>query len=75
MRILWHNVYALILAILVVVLIVKFHHELGSIFAAMKYIGPGYTPEEQTLGLIVFGIILISILALAKILSHGNRKD
>ena len=75
MRILWHNVLALILLIVVVVVAVKKRHEIVGFLMTTEQIGRGDTFEEQTAGLVALGLVLVAIVALVKILTHNNRRD
>ena len=74
MRILWHNVIALILMMLAVVVAVRKRHEIVGFLMTTEHIGRGGTFEEQTAGLVALGLVLVTILALVKILTHNNRR-
>lgn len=73
MEIRWPNVFVFALAVLALVVALKRHHEIAAFLGAMDRIGPGNTPGEQMLGLIAFGLLVVTILALALILKNGRR--
>ena len=75
MEIKWANVVAFGLAIFGLVLGVTLHRQIGGFLGTMTAIGPGHAPEEQTIGLIAFGLVAISLLGLIKIVLHANRED
>ena len=54
---------------------VKMPREIGVFLSSMKNIGPSHSPEEQTLGLIAFGLVAITIVAVVKILVHSQQRD
>jgi hypothetical protein len=49
-------------------------YPLATLLGNLERIGPGHSPEEQTLGLIVLGLIGVCIVAIVKILTR-NRGD
>ena len=49
--------------------------EIGVFLASMKDIGPGHTAEEKTIGLLAFGLVLVTIVAVVKILSQSAGRD
>ena len=63
----WTNLIAFALALFALVIVLTMPRTIVSFLATMKNIGPGHTPEEQTLGLIAFGLLLVTIVALARI--------
>jgi len=75
MQIQWHNIIAFILAIVAMIILVKNGPAINAFLSAMGQIGPGYSRDEQTMGLIAFGLILAAIAALVKIVVESNRKD
>jgi hypothetical protein len=74
-KILWHNVFALMLVILVIVVMVSRRAEIGTFLAAMQDIGPGHNADEQVMGLIAFGLVLVAIVAVLKIVLGNDRKE
>ena len=73
MQIHWDNIVAMMLVICSVALIVKYHSQVGGFLATMKMIGPGHDAGEQTLGLIAFGIVVISIVVVCKIVTQNKK--
>lgn len=69
------NLLALAFIIFAVVLGLTHRSELNTFFISMEFIGPGHSTEEMTWGLIVFGLVLVSILAAMKIVLQGNQKN
>lgn len=74
MEIKWPNVVALSLVMSSVVLAVWHHRELAAAIGSISEIGPGHTPEEKTLGLCVLGVILVSLVAVVRLVLHGNQR-
>lgn len=74
MRVQWPNVFVLLLAVFALVLLVSNRFELTSILATVRDIGPGHTPEEQTLGLMTLGLALVSLVAIVRLLT-ARRND
>ena len=58
---------AIILIAVAIVLGLVFHGSIVSLLSMLKRIGPGHSHDDQTFGLAVFGIIVLSILAAMKI--------
>ncbi len=75
MRIRWDRILGLILVIVAVVLFVRNRNEIVGFLATIKQIGPGHTPEELTIGLLSFGLIVISILAAVRITQNTNDRS
>ena len=74
MNILWHNVVALFLTIFALTLLVRNGTEIRTFLATMKQVGPGYNPNEQVMGLLAFGLVLVAIVAVVKIVIEKSRK-
>ena len=74
MTIKWANVVALALAIFALVLILKMPGEMGAFMATMRYIGSGNRDEEM-MGLLAFGLVMVLIVAVVKIIIEVNHKD
>ena len=72
MRILWHNIFAMILLIGTIVLIMVSRRELAIFLMGARYIGPAHDIDRQILGLIAFGLVGIFTVAIVKILTQGN---
>lgn len=67
MQIRWHNIFALILFVVAVVLFIANREQIVGFLVSMKDIGPGHSPGQQTIGLIAFGLTLVSLLAALRI--------
>lgn len=74
MRVLWSNVAALALLVIALVIVLTHLTQLQAFLGTMDDIGPGHSPDEQTRGLVAFGLAVVSILAALKILlSRGDH--
>lgn len=75
MEVKWRNVIALALALFAIAVIVKAPGEMGAFLASMQNVGPDHTPQEQTMGLLAYGLVLIAIVAVVKIVIQNNDTD
>lgn len=75
MRILWPNVIALALLIFALVVILRHGSNISGFWGAMNGIGPGHDPSEQVMGLVAFGLVLVAIVAVLKIVIATNRRE
>lgn len=76
MTIKWSNLLAFALAILAVVLTVRHGGDLRATVSTIGQLGPRYTIEEKTLGFCVLGVILVSLVAIVRlVLSNDRRND
>jgi len=75
MEVRWRNVIALALALIAIVVIVKAPGEIGAFLASMRDVGPDHTPQEQTMGLLAYGLVLLAIVAVVKIVTQNNGSD
>jgi hypothetical protein len=73
MKIHWHNVIALALAVTATVLFLKHREAIAGFVGTVQHIGPGHDSDEMTLGLIALGIICVSIVAVIKILTRNKN--
>jgi hypothetical protein len=74
MSIKWDRVTALILALFAFWLLVNNGQAVSAFLSSMKDIGPGHSADEQTIGLIAFGLVGVCIVAIVKILTQNRRK-
>ena len=74
MEIRWNNVIALALAVFALVVAVKAHGQIGAFLSTMTAVGPLHSPEERTMGLVAFGLVIICTVAVVAIL-QTNRRD
>ena len=72
MEIKWHNIFSLVFLIFTFILLMKFWNAIGAFLMTMRNIGPDHTPEEQVPGLIAFGLIIVLLVAIVKLLTSGN---
>lgn len=75
MSIKWPNVVVFGLLILAAVLTVYHHRAVHAAITSIGRIGPGYTQEESVLGLCVLGIILVSLVAIVRLVVSENRRN
>jgi hypothetical protein len=73
MQIHWHNLFALVLGITVVVLLAKHGPKAAAVISQIQHIGPGHSSDEQTLGLIVLGILAVAVVAIVKLLTQNRN--
>ena len=74
MKVLWHNIIALILAILAIGILLNMSKPLAAFITGMGDIGPYHATEDKVLGLIAFSLTGLILVAIVKILTH-NRND
>ena len=74
-RIKWVNVFVFFLAALAVGLAVLHPQPLAGAIGSIRHIGADLTVEDRVYGLCVLGVILTTIVALAKVLTRDRGKD
>ncbi len=75
MSVKWHNVFALFLVVTGLIVLVNAPDAIGAFLGSMHRAGPGHSPDEQFMGLLAFGLILLLITAVTKIIIEANRKE
>lgn len=75
MRILWHNVFVLALVIFAISVFASHCSQMEVFMGTMGHIGPGNTADDQVMGLIAFGLVLVAIVAVLKIMVENNGKN
>ena len=76
MRIKWHNLIFLALIIFGIVLVLKMPRELGAVATTVGSINQvGYSEREQLIGFLVYGLLLVLIVAFVKIAVNKQDKD
>ena len=75
MAIKWANAFVFVLAIVGLSIGLRHHRAMSAFLSMMTAIGPGHDPEEQVIGLLAFGIVAVSVLALIKVLIQGDRRE
>lgn len=76
MSIRWSNVVAMALAVFALVVGLKCSRQIGELFSAMTEAGAGQGrgPDGRVVGLMAFGLVLVMIVAIVRILQN-NRSD
>ena len=75
MRLKWPNIFALTLILVALMTVLRFSDHLRQTISTLPAIGPGYPPEDRTVGLLVLGLIGVTIVAVTRILAAGQRPD
>ena len=76
MQVYWRNIVVFVLLIVAVTLFLVYRVEIISFLMSMKDIGPTHSREDQTVGLIAAGLVMVCIVAITRILvSASERKD
>ena len=70
----WAGILCFLLVIFVLVLIVGMHEEIAAFWAMMRAGGHSRNPDDNIHGLMAFGFILVTIVALVKILTQRAQK-
>jgi hypothetical protein len=70
MKLRWHNIGILFLAIFLGSVLLRHGREIGGVVDHIEHIGPGHSPDEQTLGLLSLGIICVTIVAVIRLLTN-----
>ena len=70
MKILWHRVFAFVLAVVALGFALRHRHALARLLETPQYIGPGHSPDEMTLGLITLGLLGVTLVAVVRLLTR-----
>lgn len=70
MKILWPNIVALGLFLTALIIALRERQSIHRFLTSISHFGPGYPPDERTLGLIAFGLVAVSLMAALKILTR-----
>lgn len=73
MQIRWANIIATLLGVFVAVMLLRHWPSIRAFLASMSDIGPGHEPGDKLVGLVAFGLVLVGIVAIVKILTHGRE--
>jgi len=73
MTIHWNRIIALVLAVFVMLIFMSHSGTVRKTVASIEGIGPGHSPDEQTFGLLILGLLCVTVVALVKIATQ--RKD
>lgn len=76
MQIKWTNLIALCVLVFAIVLALKSANEVSAILGTLQFVGPSHSMDERFIGFIVLGVLLVTLVMLAKILirNDGNRQ-
>ncbi len=75
MRIRWSNVVALGLVLVALWIALLMSTEIAAFLSTLGDIGPGHTPDQQLKGLMAFGLLAVTLVALIRLLLHNDRRD
>lgn len=74
MRILWQNILAFSVLVVIGVMALRYHTAIGTFLGSIAHIGPGHSDDERTLGLIAFGIVAVLFIAALRILTNNRNR-
>lgn len=72
MKIRWGNIIVVILLILALVIWLKAGPQIAELFSAMSDVGPYGDTTGRTFGLMAFGLICVTLVAIVKILVNDK---
>jgi hypothetical protein len=73
MKIHWNNLVAAVIGLFALVLLLRYREQAVAFLSTAKRIGPGNTPEDLTLGLIVIGFGAATLVAIVRILTNNRH--
>jgi len=73
MRIRWHNVFILVLTLVMAVMAMRPHSPIGMFLHSMANLGPGHSTDEQILGLLAWLLMTILFLFVLRALLKTRR--
>jgi hypothetical protein len=73
MKIRWNSVIAVILGFTAFFTLLRHREQAAAFFSTVNRIGPGNSPEDMTLGLIVIGFCGVVLVAIVRLLTHNSR--
>jgi hypothetical protein len=73
MKIKLNNIVAAVLALGVFIFFLRHRHEAITALSAAERIGPGNSPQDMTLGLIVIGVCGVALVAIVRLLTQNHR--
>ena len=72
MQIKWSNVIVLVLAAFALVIGLRNLPAIGAFLSTVSHIGPRGDPEQRIFGLMSFGLIMVTIVAVVRILVNNK---
>jgi hypothetical protein len=75
MKINSNTIIAAILGVVALVFLLRYQAPASAFLATAKRIGPGNSPEEMSLGLIVIGFAGAVLVAIVRILTNNNKNN
>jgi hypothetical protein len=70
----WNNIIAAALGLTALVFLLRYREQAAAFLSTVNRIGPGNSPEDMTLGLIVIGFGGAVLVAIVRLLTSNNRK-
>jgi hypothetical protein len=74
MKVHWNNLIAAVLGLIALIFLLRHREQALGFLATARRIGPGNSPEDMTLGLIVVGFCAATLVAIVRILT-SNKND
>jgi len=71
MEIRWRNIIALALLIFALLVLLKAYRQITAFLSTMTAVGPGSDSKELTFGLMAFGLMIIAVVAVVRILKDN----
>jgi len=71
MEIRWRNIIPLALLVFALVVLSKAYRQIVAFLSTMTAVGPGSDSRELTCGLMAFGLMIVAVVAVVRILKDG----
>jgi hypothetical protein len=75
MEIKWHNLIALVLFLLALVVLATQIEPISAALQTLGRIGPGHPPDQQAQGLVMTGLVIIGLLAALRIACASRDRE
>lgn len=75
MRVRWNRVFAFFLTLFALTLFIYEKEAILGFLSSMRNFGPSHSPDGQFAGVMASVVVLVTIVALARILSSENRNQ
>lgn len=73
MRVNWNNLIVATLGLAALIVLLRYREQVVAFVSTAKRIGPGNSPEDTTLGLIVLGFGAAVLVAIVRILTNNKN--